>query len=248
MHSSRSKAPFLQHLAELRRVLLQSVLAVAALFVPCYFFRFQLLEIIVAPAVSALPPGSSLIFTRPSEGFVALVQASLFAALLLATPFILHRLWSFLAPGLRPGEKKGLVSFVFFGTALFFAGVAFCHAVVAPRALAFLFGESSPEFLSPMPSVSRTLSFLLSMCLGFGAAFEFPLAAFFLSKWGVVTAEGLAAARKYAYLACAVIAAVITPTTDFASMMFLLLPFALFYEAGILAAKIFGRRRYNAGS
>ncbi len=238
--NGETKAPFLKHLVELRKAVLQSVAAIAVLFIPCYFFRFRLLELMVEPVTSALPPESSLIFTKPSEGFVSLIQAALFTASVLAAPFVLHRVWSFIAPGLRPEERKGLFSFVFFGTVQFFAGVYFCHAVAAPRMFKFLLGEHSTEFLSAMPSLGQSLSFLMSMCLGFGAVFEFPLIVFFLSKWGLVTADGLRAARKYAYVIGTFLAAVITPTTDFASMMFLFVPLALFYEAGIVTAKIFG--------
>ncbi len=237
-----SKAPFLKHFAELRKVVLHSVLVVIALFFPCYLFRIRLLELIVRPVTSALPEGGSLIFTKPSEGFVALIQASVFAAFVLASPFILYRIWRFIAPGLRSKEKKGAVSFVLFGTVQFFTGVWFCHAVAAPRAFAFLLAEPSAHFLSAMPSVGQSLSFLMSMCLGFGVVFEFPLIALLLSRWGVVTAAQLGAARKYAYVAGTAIIAVITPTTDFASMMFLLVPLAVFYEAGIVAARVFGAK------
>lgn len=233
-----SKASFLKHLAELRKAVLQSVLAVIVLFVPCYFFRFRLLELTVEPVTSALGADGSLIFTKPSEGFVSLVQVSFFAAIVLAAPFILHRIWRFTEPGLRPKEKKGLISFVFFGTVQFFAGVYFCHAVVAPRAFAFLLGQNSADFVSAMPSLGQSLSFLVSMCLGFGAVFEFPLIVYFLSRWNLVTAAGLRSYRKYAYVGGTLFVAVITPTTDFASMMFLLVPFALFYEAGIVVAKV----------
>ena len=236
------KAPFLKHLAELRSSILQSVLAVAVMFVPCYYFRFELLKIIIAPVLSALPPGSSLIFTNPVEGFTSLIAASLFSSVALSSPFILYRIWRFIAPGLYAGERRGLFLFVFFGTVLFFTGILFCHSLVAPRALEFLLGKHSSDFFSAMPSLSRSLSFLLTMCLGFAAVFEFPLIAFFLSRWGVVTPQTLAASRKYAYLIGSVLTAVITPTTDFVSMMFLFIPLVMFYEAGIITARMFAKR------
>ncbi len=237
-----TKAPFLKHLAELRSAVLQSVIAVAVMFVPCYYFRFELLKTIMAPVLSALPAGSSLIFTNPAEGFTSLIAASLFSSLALSSPFILYRVWHFIAPGLYQQERKGLFLFVFFGTVLFFTGILFCHSLAAPRALAFLLGEHSGDFFSAMPSLSRSLSFLLTMCLGFGAVFEFPLIAFFLSRWGVVTHRTLTASRRYAYLIGSLLTAVITPTTDFASMMFLFIPLVVFYEAGIVTARVFGKR------
>ncbi|WP_462137074.1 twin-arginine translocase subunit TatC [Candidatus Mycalebacterium sp.] len=241
--SDDTKAPFLKHLSELRSVVLQSALVVAALFIPCYtFFRFPLLRIIVSPAVDALAGEQTLIFTKPSEGFSALVASCLFTAFVLASPFILYKTWRFIAPGLKTAEKKGLTVFVLFGTALFLSGVLFCHSVVAPRALVFLLTEHSSDFVVAMPSLGQTLSFLLTMCLGFGIVFEFPLVSFFLSRWGIVSARTMSASRKYAYVIGALASAVITPTTDPTSMMFLFLPIVIFYEAGIFVARLAERK------
>lgn len=242
--SDDTRAPFLKHLSELRSAVLQSLLVVGALFVPCYMLlRFPLLRAVVSPAVSALPEGSVLIFTKPSEGFSALVAVCLFASFALAMPFILYKAWSFIAPGLKTAEKRSVTVFVLFGTALFLAGVLFCHGVVAPRAMEFLLQEHSSDFVAAMPSLGRTLSFLLAMCMGFGIVFEFPLAAFFLSRWGVVSAKAMSVSRKYAYVAGAVLSAFITPTTDIASMMFLFVPIAVFYEVGIVTARMAGKKR-----
>ncbi len=242
--SDEAKAPFLKHLSELRSVVLQSVLVVAALFIPCYmFFRFPLLRAIVSPAMDALSAEQTLIFTKPSEGFSALVASCLFTAFVLAAPFILYKVWRFIAPGLKMNEKRELTIFVLCGTALFLSGVLFCHSIVAPRALAFLLTEHSSDFVVAMPSLGQTLSFLLTMCLGFGIVFEFPLVSFFLSRWGVVSARTMSMARKYAYVIGALLSAVITPTTDMISMMFLLLPIVIFYEMGIFVARVAERRK-----
>ncbi len=240
--TDEAKAPFLKHLAELRTVILHCFIAVAALFFPFYaFLRFDLLRLVTEPVVSALPPGQTLIFTKPSEGFAALVAVSLFFAFMSAMPFILYKIRKFIAPGLRETEKKWLSFFVFFGTVSFVTGVFFCHSQVAPRAMDFLLGENSSDFVRAMPSLGQSLSFLLTMCLAFGIVFEFPLVAFTLSRLGIVNAKTLGGARKYSYLAGSVLAAVITPTTDLASMMFLLIPIFVFYEAGIIIAKFFGK-------
>lgn len=236
-----SKAPFIRHLAELRKAVLRPVLLIIVFFIPCYFVRFDILRLAVEPVVSALPEGGGLIFTKPGEGFAALVMSSLFAAFMLALPFTLYSLWGFIAPGLKRGERRSVAIFVFAGTVLFCAGVFFCYRLAAPRALEFLLSEHSSDFMTAMPSVGQSLSFLLTLCFSFGVVFEFPLVAFLLSRWGVVSAKGFAGGRKYAYVAGAMAAAVITPTTDIVSMMFLLVPLAVFYEAGIVTAKVFGK-------
>lgn len=232
-----TKAPFLSHLSELRKSVIRSALAVAALFPLCWHFRFEIMRKAVEPATAALPPGGELIFTRPSEGFGALVGAAAAAAFVLAMPFTLYNLWRFVSPGLKRREKRDAAVFIASGSALFFAGVVFCHAVAAPRAMEFLLAGQSADFMSAMPALGQTLSFLLTLCVSFGIVFEFPLAAFFLSKWGIADSRRLAAARKYAYVAGAVGAAVLTPTTDMASMLMLFAPMVLFYEIGVWVAR-----------
>lgn len=241
--SEDTKAPFLAHLSELRKVIIRSALAGAALLPLCWHFRFEIMRKVVEPATSALPPNGELIFTRPSEGFGALVGAAVAAAFTLSMPFTLYNIWRFVSPGLKTKEKKDAVIFIAAGTALFAAGVVFCHSIAAPRAMQFLLAGQSADFMSAMPSVGQTLSFLLTLCVTFGIVFEFPLAAFFLAKWGIADAGSLARARKYAYVAGAVLAAVLTPTTDIASMLMMFAPLVVFYEAGILTARVVGQTR-----
>lgn len=222
----------------MRKAIIRSALAGAALFPLCWHFRFEIMRKLVEPATSALPPGGELIFTRPSEGFGALVGAAAASAFVLSMPFTLYNLWRFVSPGLKAKEKKDAGIFIAAGTALFLAGVLFCHSIAAPRAMQFLLAGQSADFMSAMPSLGQTLSFLLTLCVSFGIVFEFPLAAFFLAKWGIADARRLASARKYAYVAGALASAVLTPTTDIASMLMMFVPLVVFYEAGIVTARV----------
>ncbi len=234
---------FLEHAEELRRRIIFSIIPVVVFLVPCYTFSEQLFELLMRPVIQSLPGGSSLIFTRPAEGFLTYLKVSLFFSFLLSVPFIVYNIWKFVSPALYKEEKRIVVPVVVSATLCFAAGVLFCYMVAAPEGLGFLLGEYSTEHVRALPSIKDALSFLTALMVGFGVVFEFPLIIFILARLGIVTSEFLARQRKYALLVNAVIAAFITPTTDAISMMFMLVPLFIFYELGIVIAKFFGKER-----
>ncbi len=237
---------FLDHLGELRRRILWSLLAVLVLFVPAYAFSNQIFDFLMQPIIANLPEGSSLIFTRPAEGFMTYLKVSFFVAVLAAVPFILYQVWQFIAPGLYRHEKQIVVPFILFGTLFFALGAAFCYYIAAPPAFKFLLGEYSSQYVKAFPSIKEAVSFIMGLIFGFGIIFEFPLVIFVLARIGVVNSAWLRQKRKYAILVSAVVAAVLTPTTDAISMMFMLIPIIIFYELGILVAWLFGKKRIQA--
>jgi len=234
---------FLKHAEELRKRIIYSVIPILVFFIPCYIFSKQLFELLMRPIIGNLPEGSSLIFTRPAEGFLTYLKVSLFFSFFLSVPFILYNIWHFVSPALYKNEKRVVIPLVTFGTAFFILGALFCYFLAAPRGLEFLLGEYTTQYVKAFPSIKEALSFLTALMLGFGLVFEFPLVIFILSRLGLVTAGFLARQRKYALLINAVLAAFITPTTDAVSMMFMLVPLFIFYELGIVIAKIFGKKK-----
>jgi sec-independent protein translocase protein TatC len=157
-------------------------------------------------------------------------------------PVILYQIWIFVAPALYRNEKKILLPFIFFGTLFFVAGGAFCYYVASPPAFNFLLNEYSSEYVKAFPSIKEALSFFMALILGFGLIFEFPLASFILARIGIVTSKMLSRNRRYALLISCVIAAILTPTTDALSMMFMFIPLIIFYELGIIVAWVFGKK------
>ena len=231
---NEEKMSFLDHLGELRMRLLWSLLAVAILFVPAYYFSNEIFDFLMKPLIENLPEGSSLIFTRPAEGFTTYLKVSFFAAAFMAVPFILYQAWKFVGPALYKEERQIVVPFIFFGSLFFAAGAAFCYFIASPPAFKFLLNEYSSEYVKAFPTIQEGLSFLMALIFGFGLVFEFPLVIFILARIGLVTSKWLKEKRKYAIIISAVIAAVLTPTTDAISV---------FYELGILVAWIFGKKK-----
>ncbi len=238
---------FLDHLAELRKRILLSLLSVLLFFIPAYVFSERVFDSLMMPIIENLPEGSSLIFTKPAEGFTTYLKVSFFTSLVLSVPFILYQGWKFIAPGLYKHEKRIITPFIFFGSLFFALGALFCYYIASPPAFRFLLNEYSSEYVKAFPSIREALSFFMALIFGFGLVFEFPVIIFILSKAGIVTSAWLQEKRKYAILISAVVAAALTPTTDVVSMLFMLIPIIVFYELGILVAWMFGRKK-DSGS
>jgi sec-independent protein translocase protein TatC len=237
---------FLDHLGELRQRLLWCVIAIVILFIPAYAFSTQIFDFLMQPIIDNLPEGSSLIFTRPAEGFTTYLKVSFFAAVIVAVPFILYQGWQFIAPALYKQEKQIIVPFILFGSIFFGLGAAFCYYVASPPAFKFLLNEYSSEYVKAFPTIREALSFFMALIFGFGLVFEFPLIIFILARVGIVTSKWLRQKRKYALLISAVVAAVLTPTTDAISMLLMFVPILVFYEIGILVAWLFGKKKDTA--
>ena len=236
----------IEHLEELRRRLIWSLAAVAVCFVATYNFSKQIFNFLMKPVIENLPKGSTLIFTRPAEGFMTYLEVALFAALVLALPFILYQTWRFIAPALYKHEKQIAIPFVSFGMIFFALGASFCYFFAAPPAFKFLLSEYSSEYVRAFPTIGEALSFLMIFILAFGIVFEFPLIVFILARLGIVNDEMLRRKRKFAILINTILAAVISPSPDVLSMMFMLVPLLIFYELGVIVAWVFGKKKQEA--
>lgn len=241
--NNEERMPFLKHIEELRTRIIYSGIAILIFFIPSYLFSHYIFDFLMLPVRNNLPADSYMIFTRPAEGFITYLKVAIFSAFVFSFPFILLQFWKFISPALYKHEKKIAIPFIVFGTVFFMTGAAFCYFLAAPKGLQFLLGEYSSEYVRAFPSIKEALSFLMSLMIGFGIVFEFPLVIFVLSRLGLVTSGWLREKRKYAILLSSIAAAAITPTTDAISMMFMLVPLFIFYEIGIIVAAVFGKSK-----
>ena len=171
--------------------------------------------------------------------FIVPLKITLMAAFLVALPIVLYQVWAFVAPGLYSHEKKLVLPLVVSSTLLFIAGVAFCYFFVFGQVFAFI-QSFAPKSITAAPDIEAYLSFVLSMFIAFGAAFEVPVAVVVLTRMGIVTVAKLKEWRGYFIVVAFVVAAVITPP-DVVSQLSLAIPMCLLYEVGIWAAQIFIR-------
>jgi sec-independent protein translocase protein TatC len=234
-----SEQPFVAHLIELRDRLIRAVAAIgfAAAVLAIFPGPGELYDILAQPLVAHLPKGATLIATSVISPFMVPLKILMMAAFLLALPIVLYQVWAFVAPGLYAHEKKLVLPLVVSSTFLFFMGVAFCYFFVFGQVFAFI-QSFAPKSITAAPDIEAYLSFVLTMFLAFGLAFEVPVAVVVLARMGVVSIQKLKDFRGYFVVLAFVIAAVVTPP-DVVSQLALAIPMCLLYELGIWAAKIF---------
>lgn len=236
-----TEQPFVQHLMELRDRMVKAMLAVAVAAAILFFFPGPgtLYDWLAAPLVAHLPKGATLIATSVISPFMVPLKILLMAAFLLALPLVLWQVWAFVAPGLYSHEKKLVLPLVVSSSILFFIGVAFCYFFVFGQVFAFIQGFA-PKSITAAPDIEAYLSFVITMFLAFGLAFEVPIAVVVLARMGVVSVAKLKEMRGYFVVLAFVIAAIVTPP-DVVSQLALAIPMCLLYELGIWAAQIFIR-------
>lgn len=231
----------LEHLGELRIRLMRALIASAVGFLLCYSVAEVLFNYLTLPLLRVMPADAKLIYLGVAEAFFVELKVAFVAGVFLASPYIFHQIWAFMAPGLYDEEKRHVIPLAVCSAVFFLGGAAFCYFVVFPFAFTF-FMSYSTENIVAMPSMNEYFSFTLKLLLAFGLIFEMPLFAFFLSRMGLVTAARMRAARKYAVLGTFVAAAVLTPPDVF-SQLLMAVPMLALYEISILVAAATGRRQ-----
>lgn len=230
------------HLTELRKRLIRACIAVGIGFFVCYYFKDWLFDIITRPLTAVLPKNSYLIYTGLTEAFFVYMKLSIFASLIITSPFVLYQIWKFIAPGLLPDEKKYVVPFVVSSSMLFAGGVAFGYLVALPPAFEF-FVSFNNKYLQAMISFGDYLSLFVTFLLGFGLSFELPVFMFFLAKLGIVNSKMLSKQRRYAILVIFIVAAILTPSPDALSQLLMAIPLMFLYEISIFVVKYVEKKK-----
>jgi sec-independent protein translocase protein TatC len=227
--------PFTAHLAELRSRLIKSLLAVTIGAFACYAVVDDIFAVLAAPLRRVQIRGLTLIGTSVTEAFFTKLKISFIAAVIIASPVLLWQAWQFIAPGLYEHEKRYSKSFVLFGSIFFIAGAVFCYAVVIQQGLQFLLQRYEAIDIQPLLQVGDYLSVVSRLVLAFGVMFELPVLAFFLARVGLIDHRFLIRHSRYAIVAIALFAAVLTPP-DLISQVLLMVPLTLLYGISIAVA------------
>ncbi|CAN1511960.1 twin-arginine translocase subunit TatC [Limnohabitans sp. B9-3] len=234
-----TEQPFVQHLIELRDRLVKATIAVmvACAALAIYPGPAELYDLLAAPLVAQLPTGATLIATSVISPFLVPLKIMLMTAFLLALPVVLYQVWAFIAPGLYAHEKKLVMPLVVSSTLLFLVGVAFCYFFVFGQVFKFI-QSFAPKSITAAPDIEAYLSFVISMFIAFGMAFEVPIVVVVLARMNIVTIEKLKEFRSYFIVLAFIIAAIVTPP-DVVSQLALAIPMCILYEVGIWAARLF---------
>jgi sec-independent protein translocase protein TatC len=224
----------LEHLEELRKRIVWSIMAVGGTFFLCFYYSNRIFAYVQQPIIQALRANKmeeTLVYTNPIEPFNLYVETALIAAIFIASPFVLYQIWMFIAPGLYKHERRYVVPFMCSTVGLFLAGGFFGYKIVYPRALEFLISFGGQ--FKPMITVSEYMDLFLKIILGLGLVFELPILIFFLALMGLVSAGFLWRNLRYAIMVIFIVAAIVTPTPDVVNMCIFAAPMIALYVLGI---------------
>jgi sec-independent protein translocase protein TatC len=235
------KMSFLEHLDELRKRIVNSVIGVLVGVLVSFAFIQKIFNFLLMPTRKVLPPGVKIIYTEPGEAFGMYITVSLIAGAVLAAPYVMYQVWMFIAPGLYSKEKRMAIPFVLFTTIGFIGGAAFNHYIAFPFLMRF-FAQFNGVDLAFMPRLSDTFDLYVKMLVGMGIVFQMPTIVYFLAKMRLVTASFLWKHGKYAILVAYVIAAVVTPTGDPMNQTIFAAPMIVLYFLSIIIAFIVNPR------
>lgn len=235
-----TQKPLFDHIAELRRRILYAMMAMLGCTFLCYTAREEIYGFLVKPLADAMGPDDSqrLIYTNLTEAFFTYVKVSLFAGCFLSFPILATQLWLFVAPGLYRREKGAVLPLLIASPILFFMGGALVYYIVMPAAWHFFLGfqTTGSETVLPIMLEARVgdyLDLVMTLIFAFGLMFQMPLILILMARMGIISADWLAAKRRYAIVIIFIIAAIITPP-DVISQIALAIPVIGLYELSIL--------------
>ncbi|MGE3920034.1 MAG: twin-arginine translocase subunit TatC [Gammaproteobacteria bacterium] len=228
---------WVDHLAELRKRLIYSVLFLIIVTIPLFYYSNGLFHYIAQPLLVHLPNQSKMIATSISSPVFVPLQLALITGLMITMPIFLYHLWSFIAPALRHSEKKIIWPTLIISIILFYLGITFSYFIVVPFLIHFFLTISTSDILF-MPDIKTYLSFILKLLFSFGLCFQIPIVIFLLIQYKLFTYIQIKTLRRYVILISFVVAMFIGPP-DFFSQIALAIPIWLLYELGLVASLIF---------
>ncbi len=232
---------FIDHLAELRGVIVASVIAILALSIGFWVISGRVLDWIVRDV-----PVDHLTFLAPSEAFMVRTKMSFVLGAMTAFPYVGYRVWKFVSPGLFRRERSRIVPIVAASAALFYAGVVFAYFFVVPVIITFMLGYAT-ERVQPMIAVGAYFDTVSRLCLGFGVVFQLPIVILLLAVTGLVPPQTFLRQWRYAVVIIFTAGAILTPP-DPASQVLMAVPLCVLYIGSSFFAVLVMKRRHKRES
>lgn len=245
--SAQGRMSFFEHLSELRKRIISSLLAIAIGAIIGISISNKFINFITEPMKKALAANhlNPALYVRAPAAVVGLwINIGVYLGVAIAMPWVLYQVWLFVAPGLYKHERRGLTAFIFFGTLLFALGIAFAYFIMLPQMLNFLVRFTTDFSIQPLIDVDEYFNLILIVLAGIGIIFEMPVVVYILSIFGLVTPKFLLRNFRYAMLIITVAAAIITPTPDATTMLVFMMPMvALYFVSVLVSYLVFKKKR-----
>ncbi|MFC2032715.1 twin-arginine translocase subunit TatC [Chloroflexota bacterium] len=238
--SGDKKSTLLEHLQELRKRVIKSVIAVLITTILSFVFAKQIFEFLIAPT-----GGIDLIYIEMTEMIGTYMKVCLASGIILGMPYLVYQFIMFLSPALTSRERKAVYLILPWITLMFAGGVVFGYYILLPPATNFLLTFGS-DIATPQIKVGNYISIVTRLLLAIGLVFEMPVVTTFLARIGVITPKWLSDKRRVVIIFAFILAAIITPTFDPINQCLVAAPLVVLYEISIWLAKIFARKRQEA--
>jgi sec-independent protein translocase protein TatC len=232
--ATQKEMSFFEHLEELRKSIIKALLGILVGSALCIVYADFIVQELLLNPLQAVALKTQVL--SPYGIVLLYMETILICGLIISMPYTIYCLWSFVAPGLLPSERRYISRIVFFTSFCFFAGVAFGYFVLLPAALKF-FSTFGTQNINLNIALDQYISFMLAMLLGAGLVFELPMISFFLTKMGVLTPAFMRKYRRHAIIIIFIISAIVTPTPDIVTQSLLAMPMLILYEISILICK-----------
>ena len=234
--SDDKKLTVLEHISELRRRLIRSVIAVSITTVISFMFASQIFEILKSPAGEI-----NLIYIEMTEMIGTYMKVSFASGIMLAMPYLVYQFIMFVSPALTDREKKRVYLVLPWIALMFIGGVVFAYFILVPPAMKFLITFGS-DIADPQIKIGNYVSIVTRLLLAIGLVFEMPVITTFLARLGIITPKWLSNKRKPAIILAFILAAIITPTFDPVNQILVAAPLIILYEISIWLAKLVQRK------
>ncbi|NUU68789.1 Sec-independent protein translocase subunit TatC [Enterobacteriaceae bacterium BIT-l23] len=237
--------PLITHLIELRKRIMNCLLAILAIFLALVYFANDIYQLVSDPLIKQLPQGASMIATDVASPFFTPIKLTIMVSVILSAPVILYQVWAFVAPALYKHERRLVVPLLVSSSLLFYLGMAFAYFVVFPLAFGFL-TKTAPAGVVISTDITSYLDFVMALFMAFGVSFEVPVAIVLLCWMGVTTPEDLKKKRPYVLVGAFVVGMILTPPDVF-SQTLLAIPMYILFEIGVFFSRFYvGKRRPSA--
>lgn len=256
MIQNETKLSFWEHLDVLRTAIVKTIVVWSIFSIIAFIFKEQLFDFVLAPKSPDFlsyrvlneictrfgfdVPAQfhvQLINTGLAQQFIIHMKTALCAGFILAAPFALYQIFSFISPGLYHNERKYVTRVIISGYLMFLIGVVISYFVIFPLTFQFLGTYQVADDVINMISLDSYMSTLIIMCLCMGIIFELPVIAWLLAKMGLISAPAMTRYRRHSIVVILLVAAIITPTSDIFTLTIVSLPIWLLYEISVLIVK-----------